>query len=588
MNQTINQKLQTLPDLPGSYQMLDASGKIIYVGKAKSLKNRVKSYFVGSHDQKTQNLISNTVDFTYLVTSSELEAFLLELSLIKEHSPRYNIMLMDDKSYPYIEITNEKNPKIMITRRPSRKNKNLFGPFPDASSARETLYLLNRIFPLRKCINLPKKVCLYYHMDQCLGPCEYPVEDSQYQEIIGKIKHFLSGHNKELVQELKLKMQEHSEKLEFEKAKEYKDMISAIEKTVEKQQVIFKDMKNRDIFNYHVFDEYMAVTTLYMRQGKITFSETPIFTIYDRPEESFLSYLAQFYETHPLPQEILLPSDFDYSVVFELLEHKIIVPRRGAKTSLLDMAKENAMIHLQNNLESFLKKNAKSIGALDTLGEILGIDAPKRIEAFDNSNTMGNNPVSAMVVFTNGLPDKKQYRKYLVKTVSGADDYHTMQEVLYRRYQRMLFEHGVVPDLIVMDGGITQVHAAKAILESLYLDIPVIGLKKDAFHRTDALIDLSEKEVTIDRHSNLYILLTKIQDEVHRFAITFHRSKQNNQIFASILDAIPLVGKVTKQKLLEKYKTIQNIKEAPDSELKALGLSSKAIENLHIALQNGK
>jgi excinuclease ABC subunit C len=584
MNQTIKNKLASLPDNPGSYQMLDASGKIIYVGKAKNLKSRVRSYFVGSHDQKTQNLISNTVDFTYLVTASELEAFLLELSLIKEHSPKYNIMLMDDKSYPYIEITNEKNPKLIITRKPSKKSKNAFGPFPDASSARETLYLLNRIFPLRKCVTLPKKVCLYYHMGQCLGPCVYPVEQASYDEIIQKIRHFLSGYNKDLIQELKEKMMIHSDKLEFEKAKEYKDILFAIERTTQKQQVIFSDLKNRDIIQYHLIDQYMAVTIIFMRQGKIIFSETQIFTVYDNEEDSFLSYLAQFYALHPIPQEVLVPREFDYSLVEELLEKRIHAPLRGDKMKLLEMAKENAKIHLQNNLQDFLKKHAKTIGALDTLGELLHIEPPKRIESFDNSNTMGKNPVSAMVVFTNGLPDKKQYRKYLVKTVVGADDFHTMQEVLYRRYQRMLFEQSIAPDLIIMDGGIIQVHAAKEILESLYLDIPIIGLKKDDKHHTDSIIDLNEDEIKLDRHSNLYILLTRIQDEVHRFAITFHRSKQNNQIYSSILDAIPGIGKATKNKLLEKYKTIVNIKNAPTEELKSLGLTTKMIENLQIAL----
>ncbi|MDD3122115.1 MAG: excinuclease ABC subunit UvrC [Candidatus Izemoplasmatales bacterium] len=584
MNQTIKNKLASLPENPGSYQMLDASGNIIYVGKAKNLKSRVRSYFVGSHDQKTQNLISNTVDFTYLVTASELEAFLLELSLIKEHSPKYNIMLMDDKSYPYIEITNEKHPKLIITRKPSKKSKNSFGPFPDASSARETLYLLNRIFPLRKCATLPKKVCLYYHMGQCLGPCVYPVEQENYDEIILKIRHFLSGNNKDLIIELKEKMMSFSDKLEFEKAKEYKDILFAIERTTQKQQVIFSDLKNRDIIHYHIIDQYMAVTTLFMRQGKIIFSETHIFTVYDNVEESFLSYLGQFYALHPIPQEVLVPSEFDYSLVEELLEKKIHAPMRGDKMKLLEMAKENAKIHLQNNLQEFLRKHAKTIGALDTLGELLHLEPPKRIESFDNSNTMGKNPVSAMVVFTNGLPDKKQYRKYLVKTVEGADDFHTMKEVLYRRYQRMLFEQSIAPDLIIMDGGIIQVHAAKQILESLYIDIPVIGLKKDDKHHTDSIIDLNEEEIKLDRHSNLYILLTRIQDEVHRFAITFHRSKQNNQIYSSILDAVPGIGKVTKNKLLEKYKTIVNIKNASTEDLKSIGLTSKMIENLQIAL----
>lgn len=588
MNETIKTKLVSLPELPGSYQMLGETGRIIYVGKAKNLKNRVKSYFIGSHDQKTQNLVSNIADFTYIVTKNELEAFLLELSLIKEHSPRFNIMLMDDKTYPYIEITNELYPKIIITRKPSKKAIHQYGPFPDAFSARETLHLLDRIFPLRKCMKLPKKVCLYYHLGQCLGPCEYHIEPNRFQEIVTSIKQFMSGQSKEVISDLKTKMVQHSGLMEYEKAKEYKDLLEAIDKTLEKQQIIFSDLKNRDIFHYYSCDHYMAVTTLYMRQGKITFSETKMFSVFGDIEDTFLEYLAQFYEHKPIPQEILVPSGMNYSLVQGLLENKVFAPLRGKKIQLLETAAGNAKIYLQNNINSYLNKYAKSIGALDELKDLLGLSSLKRIEAFDNSNTFGQNPVSAMVVFTNGLPDKNEYRKFIIKTVDKADDYHTMQEVLYRRYQRMLMEQTQRPDLIVMDGGIAQVHAAKEILASLFLDVPVIGLKKDEKHKTDALINLNEESMTLDRRSNLYVFLTKVQDEAHRFAITFHRSKQKDQIFASILDAIPSIGKATKGKLLQKYKSIEKIKSASSEELKELGLSSVQIENLQIALIQSK
>ncbi len=588
MNSTIKDKLQTLPEAPGSYQMLNALGEIIYVGKAKNLKNRVKTYFTGSHDQKTTSLVQSITDFTYIVTASELEAFLLELSLIKEHAPRYNIMLTGDKTYPYIEITNEKHPKLVITRKANKKNKNIFGPFPDAYSARETMHLLNKLFPFRKCQKLPKQLCLYFHIGQCLGPCVNPVEDSLYAEMIKKIKRFMSGLSQDLIDELKLKMHEHSEKMEYEKAKEYKELLDAVEKTTEKQKIIFSDLNNRDIINFHTYDNYMALSILFMRQGKIIFSQTPILTFYNDPEEAFLSYLAQFYEIHPVPDEVLLPQGIDLSLLEPILKEKGFIPQRGKKMQLMDMALENAKIHLQNNLGTYLKKHEKTIGALEKLGELLQIEPPTRIEAFDNSNTMGTNPVSSMVVFSNGLPDKKEYRKYAVKTIKGPDDYNTMKEIIYRRYQKMLYEDTRRPGLIIMDGGITQVHACKEILDSLKLSIPVVGLKKDDKHKTNRLLNLREQDILLDRHDPLYILLNKIQEEAHRFAVTFHRQKQSKEIYASILDAIPKIGKQTKTKLLLKFKTLENIKNALDEDLQKLSLSKKQIANLRIALEGIK
>lgn len=585
MNANVKEKLATIPEQPGSYQMLDESGHIIYVGKAKNLRARVKSYFVGSHDQKTEALVMNIADFTYLVTATELEAFLLELSLIKEHAPKYNIMLMDDKSYPYIEITGETYPRVIITRRPSKKARALYGPFPDASSARETIQILDRVFPLRKCTTMPKKLCLYYHMGQCLGPCELEVTEEETEAIIQKIRRFMTGHSKELLVELRDKMNAHAEKLEFEKAQEYRDIIHSLEKTLEKQQVIFADMKDRDILSYYAYDDYMAVTTLFMRQGKITFSESQLHPLQGMVEEAFLSYLGQYYQNKPLPQEILLPEGIEVGFLEEWLGKKIIIPKKGAKKALITMATENAQIHLQNNLEKFLKKHDKTIGATEELGRLLGIEAPRRIDTFDNSNTMGKNPVSAMVVFINGLPSKKDYRKYIVKTVEGADDYHTMQEVLYRRYQRMLMEQSDRPDLIVMDGGIHQVNAAKEILNSLYLDIPIIGLKKDDKHRTDSIVTSDHREFELDKHSNLFFLLSKIQEEVHRFAITFHRSKQSKDLFASMLDAVPGIGKQTRQRLLMRFKTLEGIKNASFEEWKEAGLNKNQIEALSIAFQ---
>lgn len=525
------------------------------------------------------------VDFTYIVTKSEKDAFLLELSLIKEHKPKYNIMLMDDKTYPYIEITKEEHPKIIITRKVTKKNKNIFGPYPNVFSARETVDLLNRVYPLRKCVTMPKKLCLYYHIGQCLGPCVYDVKPEVTQSIINEIKQFLSGNTSNLLQELHKKMYEYSEKLEFEKAQEYKGLIDSVNATTQKQQIIFTDAKDRDIINFYEDGTFIAITILFMRGGKIIFSDSSIHDFYSDANETVLDYLAQFYEKHLMPSEILLPESLENELLESIFGDAYFIPKRGDKVKLIAIALENAKIHLETHLDIYLHKQKKTLGATETLAKLIGLESIRRIEAFDNSNTQGAQPVSAMVVFKNGVPDKNSYRKYQVKTIVGPDDYGTMKEIIYRRYQRLLMESMKDrPDLIIMDGGLGQVRACKEVLEGLYLDIPVIGLRKDDFHKTDAIIGLDESVIPIDRHSPLYVFLTKVQDEAHRFAITYHREKQTKQIFASILDQIPLIGKSSKQKLLEKYKTIEAIKNAPIEELKALGISSPAIENLKIAL----
>jgi len=577
------EKLNLVPELPGSYQMQDETGKIIYVGKAKNLKMRLRSYFTGSHDQKTQALVENVSDFSYIVTASELDAFLLELSLIKTHSPRYNIMLMDDKTYPYIEITDETHPRLVITRK-IKKAKNLFGPFPDVASARETLRLLNRIFPFRKCVKMPPRVCLYYHIHQCLGPCEYEVDVATYKEMIDKVKGLLKGTDVSVKTELKAKMLEHSQNLEFEKANEYKDLIDALNKTTSKQSVIFKDLGDRDVFNFHAFDHYMAVAIVFMRNGKIVFSKTNMLEYYDREEDCFLDFIAQFYDLQPLPREVLLPDGTNLELLKPILGERGIIPKRGMKRQLLEMARENAKIHFDNELGTFLKKHDRTLGALDELGKILGISHLDIIETFDNSHTMGSDSVSAMIVFQNGLPQKRQYRKYQIKSTSQPDDYQAMKEVVYRRYQRLLYEQKRLPDLLIMDGGLGQVHAAREVLASLYLDLPVAGLKKDDRHKTDSLIDLFDNEIKLDRHSHLYVLLSRIQDEAHRFAITYHRNKRSREIYASILDSIPKIGNKTKQKLLIKFKTIENIRNATDLELQSLGLKRDQINNLRTGL----
>ncbi len=588
MNEKIKEKLIKLPERTGTYQMLDKSGKIIYVGKAKNLKKRISSYFVGAHDDKTTRLVSDVEDLSFIVTKNEKEAFILELSQIKKHLPKYNIKLMSDSTYPYIEITNERHPIIRTTRDIKNKKGNIFGPYPNAFYANETVKLLDTIFPFRKCSKFPKKVCLYYHIKQCLGPCEFEVTEQNYKELIKKVRSFLSGNTKEFIDDYTRKMNEHASNLEFEKAQEYKDLIMAINKTTEQQQVLFNDNKDRDIINFLTYDNYISINILFMRNGKLLFSKSKIFTYYGVIEDILLTYLAQFYEQNPLPQEILLPFGYDYDLFPEILGNVIFTPQRGRKARLLEMAHENASIHLNNNLPAFLNKEKKTIGALTELEELLNLPAIRRIDIFDNSNISGQNLVSAMVVFSNGLPDKNEYRKYKIKTTETADDYRMMKEVIYRRYQSVLMENLDKPDLIIVDGGIIQLRAAKEVLADLALNLTVIGLKKNDRHRTESIIANDEKEIALDKHSNLYSLLYKMQEEVHRFAISFQRNVAHKTIFGSILDTIPKVGKVTKNKLLKKYKTLENIKNAPREELKSLKIQEDAIDNIYLALNQIK
>ena len=584
MNEQLRRKLDTLPQKPGTYQMRNRKGKIIYVGKAKNLKNRVSSYFVGAHDNKTTRLVQEIEDLTYVITQSEKEAFLLELTQIKQYLPKYNIQLTDNKTYPYIEVTDEEHPIIRVTRNVNRKKKNVFGPYPNASYATQTVRLLDSIFPFRKCNKFPKKVCLYYHIGQCLGPCEYQVSKETYQTLVKQVRSFLSGNTKEFIQDFREKMVMHASRLEFEKAKEYRDLITAIEKTTEKQQVIFNDHLDRDIIHFVDYDHYLSINILFMRNGRVLMSKSKILPFYQSKEEVLLTYLAQFYETQPLPDEILLPKGYDYSLFNEILDNRIFIPQRGRKVRLLDMAFENATNHLNNNLHTYLSQEKKTIHALSELEKLLGLFAIRRIDAFDNSNISGQNLVAAMVVFTNGLPDKNQYRKYRIKTVDTGDDYRMMKEIIYRRYLAVSLDDLEQPDLIIVDGGLVQLRAAKEVLNELNLDYEVIGLKKNERHKTSAIITKDEREIVLDKHSNVYGLLYRIQEEVHRFAITYQRQVAGKKIYASILDTIPKVGKVTKDKLLKKYRNLENIKQASREELRDLKISEEAIDNIFLAL----
>lgn len=574
----LKEKLALLPAKPGVYLMKGADGEILYVGKAKVLKNRVRSYFTGSHDGKTQALVNEVADIDYIVTDNPVEALLLECNLIKQHKPRYNVLLRDDKSYPYIKLTNERHPRLEVTRRVKKDKAKYFGPYPNAGAAQHAKKLLDRLYPLRKCRTLPKEVCLYYHLGQCLAPCVHDVPPERYAPIVEEITRFLSGDVDGIVKQLEAKMHAAAEALEFERAKEYRDLIADIEKVAEKQKIAFNDFIDRDIFAYHADRGWMCVQVFYIRQGKVIERDVAIFPHYGDPAEDFLSYVTQFYFHHPArPKEIWLPEGVDPGALAEWLGVKVHVPKRGKKKELVDLAAENARLALEERFRLMERDEARTVEALDTLGRLLGIGYPKRIEAFDNATTQGVDPVAAMVVFVDGKPAKAEYRKYRIRTAEGPDDYAAMREVIRRRYTRVLKENLPLPDLIVVDGGKGQMSAAMDVLENeLGLYVPVCGLAKDERHRTSRLLfgDPPE-EVPIDRHSHAFHLLTRIQDEVHRFANTFHRQVRTKTAFRSVLDDIPGVGPKRRQRLLTHFGSLERIKTASLEEFRRIGIGDK-------------
>ncbi|PEC83888.1 excinuclease ABC subunit C [Bacillus cereus] len=592
MHEHLKEKLAILPDQPGCYLMKDKQGTVIYVGKAKVLKNRVRSYFTGSHDGKTLRLVGEIVDFEYIVTSSNLEALILELNLIKKHDPKYNIQLKDDKTYPFIKITAEKQPRLLITRNVKKDKGKYFGPYPNAQSAHETKKLLDRMYPLRKCSNMPDKVCLYYHMGQCLAPCVKEVTEEQNKEIVDEIIKFLNGGHKEVRSELETKMYEASEKLEFERAKELRDQIAHIDAIMEKQKMIMSDLVDRDVFGYAVDKGWMCVQVFFVRKGKLIERDVSMFPIYDEPEEGFLTFIGQFYEnsSHFKPKEIVVPGSIDSELVERFLEVEATQPKRGKKKDLVELANKNAKIALEEKFYLIERDEERTIKAVENLGKQLGIETPYRIEAFDNSNIQGTNPVSAMIAFIDGKPAKKEYRKYKIKTVQGPDDYESMREVVRRRYTRALKESLPLPDLIIIDGGKGHLAAASDILENeLGLYIPMAGLVKDDKHKTSHLIIGDPPEpVMLERNSQEFYLLQRIQDEVHRFAITFHRQLHGKSVIQSALDDIPGIGDKRKKVLLKHFGSLKKMKEASVGEFVEAGMPKNVAETIYTYLADKK
>lgn len=581
-SEAIRQKLALLPDKPGCYLMKNSEGAIIYVGKAKVLKNRVRSYFTGSHNVKTQRLVGEIADFEYIVTASNVEALILECNLIKQYYPRYNVLLKDDKTYPYIKITNERHPRLEVTRKVYKDKAKYFGPYPNAYAAQETKKLLDRLYPLRKCKTIPDKVCLYYHIGQCLAPCEAEVPEGEYERMVLEITRFLNGGHNEIRNELEKRMHEAAEKLNFEQAKELRDQIVSIDAVMQKQTVMTADLVDRDVFGYFTDKGWMCVQILYMRQGKMIERRASAFPFYGEAYEDFLSFVAQYYSENPaLPKEICLPGDPEQSDIEASLETwlkvKVHIPQRGAKRKMVEMACDNARVTLEEKFRLIERDEHRTVKAVENLGNWLGFGAVRRIEAFDNSNIQGSDPVSAMVVFTDGKPDKKEYRKYKVKTVQGPDDYETMREVIRRRYERVLKENLQMPDLIVVDGGKGQISAALDVLENeLGLFIPVCGLVKDAKHKTAQLMSGDPPEVVpLPRDSQEFYLLQRIQDEVHRFAISFHRQSRAKSMVASQLDAIPGIGEKRRKLLLKHFGSMKKIREAAVEDFRPLGIGDK-------------
>lgn len=607
--ETIRNKLALLPDQPGCYLMKNSEGAIIYVGKAKVLKNRVRSYFNGSHNGKTQRLVSEIRDFEFIITSSNMEALILECNLIKQYHPRYNVLLKDDKTFPYIKITNEKHPKLEVTRRIIKDKGKYFGPYPNAYAAQQTKKLLDRLYPLRKCKTLPDKVCLYYHLGQCIAPCEFDVQQAEYDKMVQEITRFLNGGQDVVKIELQRKMEEAAEKLEFERAKEFRDQLVAIEAVMEKQKITMSDALDRDIFGFAIDKGWMSVQILYMRQGKLIERHGTTFPYYGAAYDDFMTFVTQYYSDNPaLPKQILLPlppeqeqeqgqaaeadetaytqADDVIAALHSWLKVKVLMPQRGRKSEVVTMAVDNAKMMLDEKFRLIERDEERSVKASESLAGWLGLKGVRRIEAFDNSNIQGTNPVSAMVVFTDGKPDRKEYRKYKVKTVKGPDDYETMREVIRRRYERVLKEELAAPDLIVVDGGKGQISAALDVLENeLGLCIPVCGLVKDAKHKTAQLMTGDPAEIVpLPRDSQEFYLLQRIQDEVHRFAITFHREQRGKSMVESRLDSIPGIGEKRRKLLLKHFGSIKKIKEASVEDFRPLSIGDKLATQIIAAL----
>ena len=578
----IEDKLKILPAMPGCYLMKNKDGDIIYVGKAKKLKQRVRQYFVGAHDFKTTRLVSNIDDFEYIVTSSEKEALLLEINLIKKHTPPYNIMFMDDKSYPYLKLTKENAPVLKVVRNTKDRKAYYFGPFPDSGAAWETAKLLNRIYPLRKCRRMPKKECLYYHMGQCLAPCIRDIDERVYADMVSGIQKFMRGDVRDMLDTLHREMEQASEELLFEKAQEKLSLIHAIEHVTAKQQIDFKDRKDRDVFGYYVDKGYISIQGFFLRGGKLLERTLSIEPLYENEADAFVSFILQYYANNPLPQEILIPKEYDITHLEEILDTKILQPLRGDKLKLVDMVLANAKNAHEQKFELVERKESRRYEGMEQLCNLLQKEI-HRIELFDNSHISGTHNVSGMVVYRDGEPSKKDYRTFrLGEYISDLD---SMKEVIYRRYFRLLKEGARFPDLLIVDGGYLQIEAAREIIEALDIPLTICGLVKDDNHRTSNLMDVNGNILPVKRDSSLFFLLTQMQDEVHRFAISYHRKLRGKAMTKSILDEVEGIGEVRKKEIWKHFKSLKRLKEATIEEIRQV-VPEKVAQNIYNILHN--
>lgn len=587
--QHIENKLKLLPDLPGCYMMKDINSRIIYVGKAKNLKNRVRSYFKSSHEGKTAKLVSEIRDFETIITSTDKEAFLLEITLIQKHKPYYNIKLKRGTGYPYIKITHEKDPQLKIVSQVKKDGGYYFGPYPNVYAATETLQLLQKVYPLRRCNGYQKRPCLYYHMGQCLGACFKEVPQSEYEKQIKKIKSFLNGNVSKIKKELEQKMETASENLEFERAAEIRDQIHYVEMTVEKQKIISNDNTPRDLFAFYMNKGWLSLQIFSIRQARLMKREKRLFLCIDTPEAELESFILQFYnqKNRILPKEILIPSGMDKETLSEILGIPVKTPQRGQKRDLLEMAQKNAKLVLEEKFRLLELDERKTTGAMNEITDALGLPNGHRIEAFDHSHLQGEDLVSAMVCFIDGRPEKTEYRKYKLKNVDHADEAASTREVIYRRYSRLLKEKANLPDLILMDGASIQINAAVDVLHNqLGIDIPVAGMVKNDRHKTADLMTENDEKIGLDPKSEGFYLLQRIQDEVHRFAITFHRQVRSKNSLASRLERIQGVGPKTRIKLLRNYGSLKNISAASVEDLESLGISKKVAQTIKLSLKN--
>jgi excinuclease ABC, C subunit len=566
----LKEKLKTIPHLPGSYQMRNINNTVIYVGKAKDLYKRVNSYFKGNVTGKTAKMVSEVVDFTYITTSTEQEAFILELNLIKEYDPKYNILLKDDKSYPYIEYISKPYPKLKVSRYLSVKRKDkklLFGPYPNAYAARKIVNLINRLYPLKKCEGMPKDVCLYFHIGECLGYCSKKIDKEALDKMEKDILEFLRGNDKILIDKIMEKINTFSNMFNFEAALELKKELDYIKVVLDKQKVELHDYINRDVISYYLDEGIVSVQILFVRNGKIVGGNNDKFYLMSDILDEVNSYILKFYERHEIPKELLVEKDLSAEIIGNILGTKVVAPEKGKKKNLLNMAKENAKIALEQEITIIKNDEKRSVLANDELRKLLNMEVLNRIDSFDNSNLFGTYAVSGMVVFKNGKPAKKEYRKYKV-SVDKNDDYNTMREVVYRRYYRCMVEQSEMPDLILVDGGVSQINACKSVLDELHLNIKVCGLRKDDHHRTNELVDGDTlNTIEIPRMSDVFHYLTRIQDEVHRYTITYHKTLRDKGSIGSLLDNIDGIGSVRKKELIKKYGSVKKMGEASVEEL---------------------